>query len=247
MADGGAMLYVYGLVLPDTHVPDQQSGLGQGGVRLVGLGEIAALTSEVPDAEVVGVPAEIRAYTAVLDGVAAERPVLPMRFGTAVLDKAAMEQAFPIDRRGALAGDLHRLDGLAQLTVRARYVQDAVLAELITEDAEVAELRTFLQGLPTHAAYHRRIRLGELVVQGFARKQAGDAAMILDELAAFAVETREHETGQVDDVIELALLVRRTELAKFEAVLEGLAARAHGRITFRLVGPQAPYDFVDEE
>lgn len=239
------MLYVYGLVLPSTSVPDRQPGLGRGRVHLVELGDVAALTSEVPDTEVVGVPAEIRAYAAVLDGVAAERPVLPMRFGTAVLDEKALEQAFPIDRRGALAGDLHRLDGLAQLTVRARYVQDAVLAELITDDAEIAELRAFLHGLPAETAYHARIRLGELVVQGFARKRARDAAMILDRLTALAVEIREHENEQVDDVVEVAVLVRRTELAKFDAVLEELAADSDGRIIFRLVGPQAPYDFVD--
>ncbi|MEV0891623.1 GvpL/GvpF family gas vesicle protein [Promicromonospora sp. MEB111] len=241
------MLYVYGLVLPDTDVPAEQAGLGEGDVHLVGLGEIAALTSEVPDAEVVGVPAEIRAYTAVLDGVAAARPVLPMRFGTAVLDEEAMAEAFPVDRRGALAEDLRRLDGLAQLTVRARYVQDAVLAELVAEDAEVAELRALLQDLPTDATYDTRIRLGELVVRGFARKRAHDAAHILDELTPFAVDVREHETGLVDDVVEIAALVRRTGLAKFDAALEGLAARSHGRITFRLVGPQAPYDFVGEE
>lgn len=239
------MLYVYGLVLPGTDVPDV-AGLGAGGVRLVGLGDVAALTSEVPDAEVVGMPAEVRAYTAVLDRVATEHPVLPMRFGTAVPDEQAMEQAFPAERRGSFVADLHRLEDVTQLTVQVRYVTDTVLAELVAQEAEIAELRAFLQVLPADATYHARIRLGELVVQGFARERARDVALVLDELAPFVVEVREHETGLVDDVVELAVLVPRAELMKFEAVLEALAARSWGRMTFRLVGPQAPYDFVDE-
>lgn len=239
------MLYLYGLVLPTTDVPDDVDGLGVGGVRLVGLGQIAALTSEIPEAEVIGMPAEVRAYTAVLDGVAAEHPVLPLRFGTAVLDEGAVDDAFPAERRASLAAALRRLDGLAQFTLQVRYVTDTVLTELITEDTEIAELRSFLQVLPTDTAYQARIRLGELIVQGFARKRAHDVALLRDELAPFAIELQEHETELVEDVVEVAVLVRRTALTTFEAALEKLAASAWGRATFRLVGPQAPYDFVD--
>ncbi|WP_036961680.1 GvpL/GvpF family gas vesicle protein [Promicromonospora kroppenstedtii] len=239
------MLYLYGLVLPTTDVPDDVDGLGAGGVRLVGLGQIAALTSEIPEAEVIGMPAEVRAYTAVLDGVAAEHPVLPLKFGTAVLDEGAVDDAFPAERRASLAAALRRLDGLAQFTLQVRYVTDTVLTELITEDTEIAELRSFLQVLPTDTAYQARIRLGELIVQGFARKREHDVALLRHELAPFAIELQEHETELVEDVVEVAVLVRRTELTAFEAALEKLAASAWGRATFRLVGPQAPYDFVD--
>lgn len=239
------MLYLYGAVLPDTGAPGPPAGLGRDGVRLVGLGEVAVLTSEVGDAEILGRPAELRAHAAVLDGVAADHPVLPMRFGTVVLDEAALERAFPAERRAAMVDDLRRLEGLDQLTVQARYVQDAVLTELVTEDTKVARLREALRHLPPHALRDARIRLGELVVRGFARKRAHDTDVVLDELMPFAVEVHEHETGQVDDVLELAVLVRRAERSRFEDVLEGLAERAYGRMTFRLVGPQAPYDFVE--
>jgi hypothetical protein len=241
------MLYVYGLVLSDADVPPGTAGLDGGGVRLVGLGDVAVLTSEVADTELVGLPAELRAHAAVLDGLAAERPVLPMRFGTAVPDEQAVAEAFPVERRAALAAGLRRLAGLAQLTVRARYVQETVLAELLAEDAEVAGLNAFLRPLPLESEYHARIRLGELVVRGFARKREQDARLVLDKLGPHAVEVREHEPGHADDVVELAALVRHEAVAGFEAVLEDLAERAHGRITFRLVGPQAPYDFMDEE
>lgn len=239
------MLYVYGLVLPTAEVPQDVDALGVGGVRLVGLGQIAALTSEIPAAEVIGMPAEVRAYTAVLDGVAAEHPVLPLRFGTAVLDEGAVDEAFPAERRESLVAALRRLDGLAQFTLQVRYVTDTVLAELITENTEIAELRAFLQGLPTDTAYEARIRLGELIVQGFARKREHDVALLVEELAPFAIELQEHETDLVEDVVEVAVLVRRTEVTEFEALLETLAAQAWGRVEFRLVGPQAPYDFVD--
>ncbi|MFD7310448.1 GvpL/GvpF family gas vesicle protein [Promicromonospora sp. NPDC059942] len=240
------MLYLYGLVLPGTDVPDVPAGPGISDMRLVGLGEVAVLVSDVDTDEFVGTPSEIRRHVAVLDGVAADHPVLPMRFGTVVPDETAVEEAFPIERRGAISDDLDRLGGLVQLTVRARYVQEAVLAELVAEDVKIARLRETLRHLPPHALRDARIRLGELVVRGFARKRAHDIDVVLDELAPFTVEIHEHETQQVDDVLECAALVRRAEHTKFEGVLEGIAERAYGRIFFRLVGPQAPYDFVGE-
>ncbi|MFI2364110.1 GvpL/GvpF family gas vesicle protein [Promicromonospora sp. NPDC019610] len=240
------MLYLYGLVLPDVDVPDDLAGLGAKDVRVIGLGEVSAVVSDVDTDELVGTPAEIRAHVAVLDAVAADHAVLPMRFGTVVPDETAVERAFPAGRRAAFADELRRLAGLAQLTVRARYVQDTVLAELVAEDVKIARLRETLRHLPPHALRDARIRLGELVVRGFARKRARDIDVVLDELAPFAVEIHENETRQVDEVLELAALVRRAGRTRFEAALEGIAEREHGRITFRLVGPQAPYDFVED-
>jgi hypothetical protein len=54
------------------------------------------------------------------------------------------------------------------------------------------------------------------------------------------------EAGQADDVVELAALVDNGSQMQFERKAENLAKKFAGRITFRLLGPQAPYDFVGE-
>lgn len=241
------LLYVYGLVLADSDVPEDLEGVAGERVRVVGLGDVAALVSELPGGELVGLPAEVRAHAGVLDTVASTVGVLPMRFGTAVPDVDAIEEAVPAERLDGYAEHLRSLAGAVQFTVRAQYVEQTVLAELVNEEPEIRELREATRDQPEDATYYARIRLGELVVKGFDRKREADAARLVDAIAPFALELRQRETGQVDDVVEAAALVGRDKQEAFEDALDALAARTADRIVFRLVGPQAPYDFVPEE
>jgi hypothetical protein len=91
------------------------------------------------------------------------------------------------------------------------------------------------------------MRLGELVVQGLERKAEADARPILAALDGAAREVAVHERRSADDVIELAALVDRDRSEAFERTAERLAEQQAGRMRIRLVGPQAPYDFVGED
>ncbi|KAE8763909.1 GvpL/GvpF family gas vesicle protein [Georgenia thermotolerans] len=237
--------YVYGIVPPDTPVPDV-AGVGGGRVRLRPLGDVAALVSGVADPEVVGLPAEVRAHAAVLDAVAQAGPVLPMRFGTVVPDVDDLREALAADGVARLREDLARLGDAVQYTLTVRYRQEAVIAELVEEQPEIRRLREATAGAAPDAAYYERIRLGELVVNGFEQKRLGDAAALTEALGPVVLDLRSRETGQVEDVLEAAVLVRRGEQRRFDDTVEALASRRVDRMTFRLVGPQAPYDFVTE-
>jgi hypothetical protein len=235
--------YVYGIVPPKTQVPDVP-GVGGGRLRVEPLGEVAVLVSGTPAPEVVGLPAEVRAHAAVLDAVAEAGAVLPMRFGTIVPDLDAIAEALAPEGIGRYREELDRLGDAVQYTLTVRYREEAVIAELVEEQPEIRHLREVTAGAAPEAAYYERIRLGELVVNGFERKRPHDAAALTDALAPVVVEVRPRETGQVEDVLEAAVLVRRAEQRRFDDTVEALASQRVSRMTFRLVGPQAPYDFV---
>ncbi|GAA4427877.1 GvpL/GvpF family gas vesicle protein [Georgenia halophila] len=238
-------LYLYGFVLPGSRLPEGLTGVDDGVVRLEAVGEVAALVSEMPDTEIVGRPAEVRAHSTVLDAVAQTCSVLPVRFGTAVPDTASLAQV-ATDSDDAFADELRRLADVVQLSLRVRYIRETVIAELVDEEPEIRELRESTRNLSEEASYYERIRLGELIVAGFDRKRAADASALEEQVAPFTVELRRRDEADVDDVLAAALLVRRSELGRFEDALENIAARSVDRMTFRLVGPQAPYDFVAE-
>ena len=242
----GQMLYLYGFVLPDARLPGALTGVHDEPVRTVSLGDVTALVSEVADAEVVGLPAEVRAHAAVLDAVAKACSVLPVQFGTIAAGLDDLGSAFPADRRHASADLLRGLADVVQLSLTARYNEEAIIAELVDEDPQIRGLRELTRSAPEAGTYGTRVRLGELVVNGFDRKRRNDAQLLEDELRPLAVDLRFREVTQVDAVLEVALLVRRDSVARFEEALEELAARLAGRIGLRLVGPQAPYDFVEE-
>lgn len=242
----GQGLYLYGLVQLDERVPDDLIGVQDAPVHAERLTHVTALVSDLTDRDVVGLPAEVRAHAAVVDTMAGVGAVLPMQFGTTADSPHAIGAALTAERQQAYLDNLRRLTGVVQLSLTARYEQDAIIAELVREEPEIRRLRELTRGRPEEATHDARVRLGELVVAGFERKRAADADLLERAIVPLVQELRHREVSQVDGVLDAAVLVRRDGVTRFEAALEDAAAGLAGRITLRLVGPQAPYDFVEE-
>lgn len=238
-------LYLYGLVPPDARPPGGLSGVAGRSVEVVALTHVGALASDAPTDREIGLPDDLRAHARVLDAVAAETPVLPLRFGTTAAGDV-LDAALPVDRQSRHEAALRSLAGTVQLTVSARYREDAVLTRLVAEDAEIRHLREVTRGRPEAHTYAARLRLGELVVAGIDRRRAEDEQRVVATVAPRARAVRAREVTRTGDVTELALLVRREDVAALEEALEELAARVADHMVVRLVGPQAPYDFAEE-
>ncbi|MFC8800767.1 GvpL/GvpF family gas vesicle protein [Promicromonospora sp. NPDC057138] len=242
----GQSLYLYGLVQLDERVPDGLIGVQDEPVHAERLAHVTALVSDLPGGEVLGRAAEVRAHAAVVDTMAGRGAVLPIQFGATADGLDAIGSALPAERQQDYVDNLRKLADVVQLSLTARYDQDAIIAELVREDPEIRRLREITRGQPEEAMRDARIRLGELVVAGFDRKRAADADFLEGAVVPLVQELRHREVTQVDVVLDAALLVRRDAVARFEDALEDVAAGLVGRITLRLVGPQAPYDFAEE-
>ncbi|WP_422935502.1 GvpL/GvpF family gas vesicle protein [Sinomonas sp. P47F7] len=236
-------LYVYGIVPSPADVPELVGVQGERVTTVESNGQ-TALVSQVEDGEEIGTPENLLAHSAVLDRIAADRPVLPMVFGTLVPDAEALVERVLAPGHNAYAAQFARVGDSAQFTLHARFVADQALAELVEEDHEISALRRAISGSSEDETREERIRLGELVVRGLHRKATAEAQPVREAIVPLALEVVEREPGQADDVIELAALVERHRQAEFERTAEDFARRSAGRITFRLLGPQAPYDFM---
>ncbi|WP_425953455.1 GvpL/GvpF family gas vesicle protein [Xylanimonas sp. McL0601] len=239
------VLYLYGLVQHGAAISADLIGVGREPVRTVSAGDVDAVVSDLSPADQVATAAAVRAHAGVLDAVAAEAPVLPVRFGTTASDVENLVAELADEDEADYADQLRRLRDLVQLSVRARYVRDQIMAELLEEEPEIAQLRDATRDQPEDAMYYDRIRLGELVVAGFERKRAADAPAIEEVVAAHATELRHRPESEVETVLDVAVLVPRSRVTRFEDALDAVAEQASGRIVFRLVGPQPPYDFVE--
>ena len=83
-------------------------------------------------------------------------------------------------------------------------------------------------------------------MRGLERKSGRDAQDIADALQGKARDVMVRKSGEAETVLELAVLVQRGSEDAFEQAASALAEQHAGRINFRLLGPQAPYDFVGE-
>jgi len=243
--------YVYGVTRADATLPADVPGLDDHPVTLVGDGgACAAIVSDLPRDRALGERADLVAHQRVLNAlVEAGTPVLPFRFGAALADRDAVAKellAGNADRFGAV---LDRLDGRVELRLKATYVQDAVLREIMEAEPEISELARRLRDVPpdiADAVYYDRVRLGELIAQAMQARRDTDGRILLDGAAAAAEAAAPKAPVREEDVLDASFLVAADRRAEFEDAVEALG-RTHGdRIRLRLIGPLPPYDFVPE-
>lgn len=239
--------YVYGIVPAAASVEDlQDKGMG-GSVELMTDGSVGALVEAVDPARPLGRRRDLVAHSTVLNTMVERGPVLPMRFGSVVQGEDAVVGELLAPQRDHFVSLLDQVEDRVQLTVRARYVLDTVLAEVVAAEPEIAELRRRTAGLPEDATHYERIRLGELVAQEVDVRRQQDATAILDRLAPHAEDHVVREVSGMDDLAELAFLVRTDRQGDLEHAAEMLAEELDGRARLSLVGPMALYDFVPEQ
>ena len=122
-------------------------------------GELAALVSALPSADVRARRSDLLRHAEVLQHAFEQHTVVPLEFGTlfASDDDVVAELLEP--RYEDLVALLQRLDGLVELTVRAFYDENRVLAAIVRDDP---------RSLRCAAGAPRPSRLGEAVAEALA-------------------------------------------------------------------------------
>jgi len=241
-------LFVYGVLRADDADRDVRAlkGLDGQDVQFVRAGALAVAVSSVELDRPPGRRAELLAYQSVLDLLASAGPVAPIRFGSVLADAEAIVEDLLHPQEQQLTIVLDQLQGRQQYNLRATYVEDAVLADLVAEDAEIRRLREHTRQLPDDVGYHERARLGELVFNAMRDRSAYDATVLLGAVAPFAVDYLLRTAPSATQVLDAALLVEEGRTFDLVERLEDLAEAVHERIRLKLLGPWAAYDFVGE-
>ena len=245
----GGPLFVYGVVRrdgSDRRVVDELTGVEGAPVQLVEAGELAAAVTLVAADRPPGRRADLLAYQSVLDALAEAGAVVPLRFGSVLPDADAVRGDLLAPDQERLGAILDRVGRCRQFNLRATHVEEAVLADLVTTDPEVRALRERTRDLPEEASYADRVRLGELVVQALEDRSAHDGVELLNAVVPLTVDHVVRTPPSASQVLDVALLVDPSRGRELVDRLEGLAEAVHERIRLRLVGPLAPYDFVEE-
>jgi hypothetical protein len=237
--------YVYGIVPAGAELPRVLTGVDGAAVELVPHGSLAAAVGVIAVERPAGRRADLVAHHEVLDALAAAGPVVPVQFGSVMQDPLDVVEELLVPNEEHFGHLLEQLAGRHQFNLRGSYLEEAVLAEVVSEDPEVAALRERTRELPEEAAYGERVRLGELVARAMEVKREMDAQVVLDAVLPLCAAHRVRPASGIDHVLDVALLVDDDHRDRFEDTLEALAEGVHERVRLRLMGPLAPYDFVE--
>jgi Gas vesicle synthesis protein GvpL/GvpF len=238
--------YVYGILPGDVKLNTEIRGVGDppGKVRLVYAGDLAALVSEVDLSGRLGTPEDLQAHKEILDATAIASPVLPVRFGSVLTDEDAVVSELLEPHGEEFTAALELLEGRAEYVINGRYVEQAILTEILSEDSDAARLSEQVRGRDEDATRDLRMQLGELINDQIAAKREKDTRLLLSAMADHCEASVVREPTHELDAAYVAFLIPMDQADEAERVADELAGRWEGRVELRVLGPMAPYDFV---
>lgn len=245
-SEGQKGIYVYGILPADVQMTADMPGVGDppSQVRLVRGDGIAALVSEVDVSRPLGTPEDLRAHEEILDASAADVPVLPLRFGAVLASDKAVAEELLEAHHGEFTDALDELDGRAEYVVKGRYVEQAILEEVLAENREAARLARKIRGADPDASRDARIQLGEIINDEITARREKDTRVLGDMMSEHAVASLVRDPTHEQDAVHVAFLVETGSEEEIEQTLDELAEKWDGRVELRLLGPMAAYDFV---
>ena len=239
-------IYVYGILPADIEVAVGIPGVGEhpGLLRDVRFDGLAALISEVDSSGRLGSPDDLRTHREILDATAAEVPVLPLRFGTILTGEDAVAKDLLAAHHDEFTAALDQLEGRTEFQVKGRYVKDAVLGEVLSQNKQAAGLRDAIQGKDPDVSRNARIELGQLLSQAVKARREEDTRALRQAMERVCVASVVREPAHELDAVHVAFLLAVDQEPEAERVIEDLAHEWEGRIDVQLLGPMAAYDFA---
>jgi|SRR5579862_839517 len=234
-------VYVYGVTRSGTRL-HRLTGLADAQVGLLEHGELAAIASDLQPGLVRAKRRDVLRHMEVLQRALETETVLPLAFGIVFGDRASVVDDLLVARYEELVGLLHRFDGLVELTVRAFYREDFVLAEIVRDDRGIARLRD--SGRRGAVSQRTQIHLGEAVAHQLEARRSHDADAILNRLLPLAHDAVVEERRAEYEVLRASFLVERDATERFDARMQEVADEQGERMLFKYTGPLAPHSFV---
>ena len=242
--------YLYAIMRSGPRLPLDAVGGVPDGASICSTLETAGLTAVTSDYE--GRPFSelsrldllkaLLVHQQVLERVASDLPVLPVKFGTVL---RSQEEARSLLERfhARLEGALDDVGDCVEIDLSATWDLQAVLAEIGENDA----IRLARTNVSPHADPAARIEVGRLVQEALEERRGQYRRRVLGGLLPLARDAQPNPRPSDDIVLNVAFLVARGSLEAFERAVDRCGEELGDRLTFRYVGPLPPHSFATVE
>jgi hypothetical protein len=239
-------LYIYAIGHSgDGALPALDGILGQPVYRRAS-GALGAIVSDCPLDVVRAERKHLAASQRVLSTLNQEFDLLPMAFGTVAQSADALSD-FLDEYAETLDARLHDIAGTVEMSVRLHLDVPDAIAYLVecTPELKIARDRVF--GRHRAPSHGERIRLGQLCDEALRRYRDAQTAQMLTLLGPCCAEIRTLPVGLEKQIANLAMLVPRDAVERFEVAVNDLAAHLPDEFSFTMGGPWPPHNFVQLE
>jgi len=241
-------VYVYGIARDDhPALPERMEGIGDPPrpVRTLRAGGLAAVVSDCPE-DLRPKRRDLLAHQQVLTEAGSSDVVLPLRFGSVSADEDTVRSVLT-EHAEHYRGQLAELEGRVEFNVKAAHNEEAVLHQVLAEEAEVQALNAANKAAGG-GTYQDRLRLGELVANAVRAREVRDARRVEEALAPLADQ---HCPGPEGSgwLVNLSFLVRRDgerdDAPELIEATEQLREQ-NPQLEVQISGPLPPYSFVTQ-
>lgn len=212
------------------------------GLRSIAVGALAAIVGPAPEGDVGRrergeLLSRLLASQKVMEWLLASSPVLPVALGTVVEDEDRIRHALGVGA-SVLHGALDAVGDRVEMNLSVLWRLDMVVARLL------AEVAPKLRAAAADGDEPAREALGVVLAGLVAAERQKTQRRVVERLRSVTRDITITEPAGTDCVVSLALLVDREMEGALVELLETLDAEFDGSLTFRLVGPLAPYSFA---
>lgn len=237
-------IYIYGLMRTEDGV-EAVEARPEARLALVEHGGVCALINDVGDGDLTLRRESALAHTDTIRAAFEHGPILPMRFGTVLPDAVALEAEVLMPRATALRARLEVLDGLAEMQVKASYLEEPLLRSILDSDPRLTKAAARIQTLPPAATHFDRINLGESIHREVEARREADSLRMVEELRSLAEAVSIREPRNERGVLNASFLVARPRLQEFDGAVARLSEAEAAHMQFRLIGPMPPHSFAE--
>jgi hypothetical protein len=243
-AASATALYCYGVTWSASAQAQRGVGVGGESVQPLRHGELAALTSPVESTKIRAKRRDLLAHSEVLSLALEQGTVLPLRFGVVFEREAELVDGFLRPRHDELTALLRTFEGRVELTVKAFYREEAILAEIVRDNPRIARLREATRVGNDVSTYPLRVELGERTAGELQERTRRDRHALLARLRPLALDLQVDQEPIEHQVLRASFLVEHDRVGAFDKVMNEFAEEQAERMHFKYLGPFAPHSFV---
>jgi hypothetical protein len=245
-------IYLYAIIPAGDEIIFDVAGAGSDNddVYTIPHGGLAALVSASPLPDYRGLKRNeaavyLVAHQRVIEAVMQDFSLLPVKFGTVLTDEAQVRRLLA-QGEALFRSALERFSGQVQMEVVVLRNLQQVFQE-ISQEAQIADLRTQIAGRPPEETAAERIAIGQMVQASLEQRRTALRDLLLPSLQEVALDVVVNPLMDDSMVTNVALLVDKASRGALDQRLKSLDEEFEGRLLFRCVGPLPPYSFATVE
>lgn len=236
--------YIYALTSGSTDRSFGTIGINGGNVYTISSGDVSAVVSDAPMGRIRPERRNFAAHQAVLKKLLEVGDLLPMSFGN-VSEGAAAVRSFLSKHQKSIHDGLARVAGKFEMGLKVNLDVPNIFEFLVNRNEELRMARDQLVGRSREATQDEKIELGRLFANILESEREDQTEFVEKILLKACHEIKRNKCRDEREVMNLACLVDRNQVDKFESVVFEAANHFDDNFAFDYNGPWAPHNFVE--